>query len=776
MATNDPHERPQLSPAVVALLRQVRRRIRRYVWLEGGAAVVAVLGLAFWATLAADWLFEPPWPARVAILGLVAAAIVVVVFRRLGRRVFVRISDSNVATVLERRFPQLNDSLLTAVACSADDDEPGRTMLAETCREAQRHAAGIDPRLVFNPRPLRRNCGAAALLTISVLSFAVFFSTAMGVWARRALELSDEIWPRTTWLAVVGFPGGVQKVARGSDLEVVATADTQAPRPVPEVVQVRYRTPGGAWGRATMDRRGVARGPEDHFQEYAYTFHSILSDIEFDVVGGDARVSDRRILAVDSPTIGRMLLHCELPAYIRRKQPSLPVTGVMQVPMGSRLTVEASEANKELVRVDVGTMVGDRLDPATVLTASGVGQTSQPPGQIGNLPPGELAADRRGFTYRLGPLWSDTTLQFFLSDTDGITGRDPVSLALVPVPDQPPQVAAQLDGIGASITPQARVPVAGRVTDDYGIGRVWFDEAVDAAKPREFLIARLAEAPTVFPLSAAALEVRDLGVKPGQKVQLSVMASDLCDLGHGPNTAGSERWQLEIVTPEQLRAILEARELVLRQRLEQIIQETTEGRDVLARLRFDAGGPAEPARKPAGRPKTLRPAGAEPGDEEPAESPARQRAVRLLAVQGALTDCRKSTQEVLGLAEAFDDIHKQLVNNRIDTEELKKRLQHGIAEPLHVIAETMFPELDRRLEALQVAVDNLEQGPLLRNSAEREADEILLAMRKVLDRMIEMEDFNEVIEMLRNIIQSQDQIHDKTHELHKQRIRDLLKD
>ena len=116
MAPIDPHGHPQLSPAVAALLGQVQRRIRHYVWLEGGAAAVAVLGLAFWATLAVDWLFEPPRPARAAILALVAAAIVVVVFRRLGRRVFVRISDSNVATVLERRFPQLNDSLLTAVA------------------------------------------------------------------------------------------------------------------------------------------------------------------------------------------------------------------------------------------------------------------------------------------------------------------------------------------------------------------------------------------------------------------------------------------------------------------------------------------------------------------------------------------------------------------------------------------------------------------------------------------------------------------------------------
>jgi hypothetical protein len=446
-----------------------------------------------------------------------------------------------------------------------------------------------------------------------------------------------------------------------------------------------------------------------------------------------------------------------LPAYIGRKQPPLPVTGVMQVPMGSRLTVVATEANKELVRVEVGTVTGDRPEALKVLTAD------------------QLASDRRGFTYRLGPLMSDTTLLFSLTDTDGITGN-PVPLALVPLPDQPPQVAAQLDGIGTAITPQARVPVSGRITDDYGIARVWFDHAVDSQKSRNQTIAELAQAPTVFPLAAVALEVRELGLKPGQKLLLSVMASDRCDLGHGPNTAGSERWLLEIVTAEQLRAMLEARELLLRQRFERIIQETTESRDLLARLRFDPEQAVGPAKKPASRPKASKPAGAEPGDDEAADSPARQRAMRLLTVQGALTDCRKSAQEVLGLAEGFDDIRKQLVNNRIDTEELKIRLQKGIAEPLHLIAETMFPELDRRLEALQVAVDNLEQGPLLRDRAQREADEILLAMRKVLDRMIEMEDYNEVIDLLRNIIQAQDQVHEKTRQLHKQRIRDLLKE
>jgi hypothetical protein len=169
-------------------------------------------------------------------------------------------------------------------------------------------------------------------------------------------------------------------------------------------------------------------------------------------------------------------------------------------------------------------------------------------------------------------------------------------------------------------------------------------------------------------------------------------------------------------------------------------------------------------------------AGSEPGDDEPADSRARQYAVGLLRVQGAVANCRKSAQEVQGVAEAFEDIRKQLINNRIDTEELKNRLQGGIAEPLRRIANPMFPELERRLESLQAGLDDVKTGPALRDKAQQQANEILLAMRKVLDRMIELEDFNEAVELLRNIIKMQEQLHDQTQQRHKQRVRDLLKD
>ena len=49
-------------------------------------------------------------------------------------------------------------------------------------------------------------------------------------------------------------------------------------------------------------------------------------------------------------------------------------------------------------------------------------------------------------------------------------------------------------------------------------------------------------------------------------------------------------------------------------------------------------------------------------------------------------------------------------------------------------------------------------------------------MRRVLDRMIELEDFNEQIELLRAIIKMQLELDEQVKQRHKQKIRELLED
>lgn len=755
MATQDPNLRLNLAPEARTVLGSLRGRIRQYIWLEGSAAAFAWLGVAFWATLAADWFFEPPPIVRAIMLAAVAAVLIVVLFRMIFRRAFVKISDANAAFLLERRFPQLNDSLLTAVLLGDRpiDDKLSEEMLANTCDEAAARIEGVELKKVFNPRPLWLHCGAAGLLAVSIVMFAVMFTSSFGVWTNRVLGLSSDLWPRYCKIKVDGFPDGVRKVARGSDVEIIVKADTRMPR-TPEKAEIRYETEGGARGRVTMDQRGMSQGDEDYYQEYAHTFRGVLSDIYFDVIGGDDRIYDLRIQAVDSPTISRMTLDCELPAYIRRDQPPLPVTGVMQVPQGSRVTVRAEEANKELVSVQVDRIVADLPQTSEIFEAD------------------KLDADHRGFSYTIERLDDNTTLLFTLTDTDGITGRDPVRLVLVAAPDQPPQMAIQLDGIGTAITPLAHIPIVGRIADDYGIARIWFEYGIDDRESESRPIANLPEGPAAFNFTDQAMKVRDLGLKPGQKLTLSVRSSDFCDLGEGENVNGSERWLLEVVSQARLRAMLEARELVLRQRFERMLQEVIETRDLLARLEFESERSDDPAAD--------KPAGSEPGDKpdnrESTDTPERRASLRLLRVQGALSNSRKSAQEVRGVAEAFDDIRKQLVNNRIDTEELKRRLDDGIAQPLHKVAGEMFPELERRIEALQTDVENIQLGPELRNKAHRQADDILLAMQKVLDRMLELESFNEAVELLRNIVEEQKKLKEATRQRHKDKLRDLLKD
>jgi len=815
MASTTIENRPLVAPAVAAVLDGLKLRIRWYVWLYGATAALAWLGLAFWISLAIDYAFEPARGVRLTILAVVGLAAVGVLVHLIFRRAFVPMSRSNMAMVLERRFPKFNDSLLTAVVLAGRELDPAKcnpSMLARTCREAAERIGGLELRRVFNPLPLCLTAGGALLLAVSMAVFAALLPDAMGTWVRRNLLLADELWPRNTRLEIKGFKDGVEKVARGADFDISVRADTSFPK-IPQTVEIRYQVKGGAAGHKFMDREHVADPEKEPFQAYSFTFKGVTADIYFQVIGGDDRVpgpDDERgkqrgddhprqlkIEVVENPTLSAMVLECRYPAYIGRKDRTLPVSGEMRLPAGTQVKLRA-RANKELVRV--------QIDRHIEIDASG----SELRLPLQTIEAHQLTGQRRSFEHWVGTVRENTRLLFTLSDTDKIKTREPVQLKLAALPDEPPHLEVRLDGIGTAITPEARLPVVGQITDDYGLERIWAEASLDQQPLPAQTLAALRKRPTSHTLTDVGIEVQSLKVAPGQKLLLCIKAADLydlkdlqglsvlcalcgiadafdmyeqydlCDLDRQPNVGASERWLLDVVTADQLRAMLEARELVLRQRFERMVQEMTETRDLVAHLTFDTESKksADDSKKTAADSKKSAAAkkSAEPGDEESTESPERRGMLQMLRVQGALSNSLKSAQEALGVAEAFDDIRKQLINNRIDTEELKKRLEDGIAKPLHKIADEMFPELDQRLEKLLEVVSDPQRGPKQRDRAYQQADDIYVAMQRVLDRMIELEDFNQAVEMLRTIIKLQDAMDDLTKQRQKETIRKDLKE
>ena len=175
---------------------------------------------------------------------------------------------------------------------------------------------------------------------------------------------------------------------------------------------------------------------------------------------------------------------------------------------------------------------------------------------------------------------------------------------------------------------------------------------------------------------------------------------DRRDLGSGPNQASGDHYQLDVVSPEQLLTLLEARELGLRRRFEQVIGELEETRDMLVRIRVE--GPEQTASRrstPPTKPRRRKPqtkaraARRTIRATRPSNGCKRIWSLRLLRARQSLLQSQKSAQEVLGIAASFRDIYEELINNRVDTEDRKTRLKEHIAAPLQSIAETQLAEL-----------------------------------------------------------------------------------
>jgi hypothetical protein len=194
-------------------------------------------------------------------------------------------------------------------------------------------------------------------------------------------------------------------------------------------------------------------------------------------------------------------------------------------------------------------------------------------------------------------------------------------------------------------------------------------------------------------------------------------------------------------------------------------------RDLVKRIDLAAAtAPADDSPKPPAGGTT---SGA--GDES--MTPERRRERDLARIGGSRQSATQLAFETSGVAEGFDEILAELVNNRVDTEELTQRLQGGISEPLKEISGDMLPRFDERLGALQtlLAANSPEAAQSLATS-KAEAQAIADAMKAVLDRMLELESYNELVELVRGIISDQDELRQRTIDEQREKLRDLLED
>ena len=281
------------------------------------------------------------------------------------------------------------------------------------------------------------------------------------------------------------------------------------------------------------------------------------------------------------------------PPYMERGPRREPVAGTMPVPIGTKVIVHA-RSNKPLEQVRIDCPTSDaRSTWRKELATDALGKDRStlafefvPFPAVAKGANDKAGKDVLKDASKEPAAARDMTLLFTLHDSDGIANREPIPLALVAVPDEPPLVALRLAGIGTAITPNARVPVTGKISDDYGLARVWFEYAAEglpveakkspspndkapinksaldaspAAKPAKDAekenaaagnltrnqkagaepLVDLPKHPPEWNVADSGFEVAKLNLLPQQKLSLNVKAADLYDLG----PRRTEHWQ-----------------------------------------------------------------------------------------------------------------------------------------------------------------------------------------------------------------------------------------
>ncbi len=196
---------------------------------------------------------------------------------------------------------------------------------------------------------------------------------------------------------------------------------------------------------------------------------------------------------------------------------------------------------------------------------------------------------------------------------------------------------------------------------------------------------------------------------------------------------------------------MERRELALRARLEQTIDETRNLRDTLDLLRrrgFDQ----------------------DTNDALSETEQTRQQQVRRLRVQQSGLQASKTAEELSGIAASLDDILQEMVNNRVDSVDRRERIGTGVRDPLRQIVEEPLQRLRDQILEIENSVADLPKAVQNTAQAVETAEDVLLRLTAVLDKMLDLESYNEILDMVRELIGDQNDLLDETKAERKKRV------
>ncbi|MBX3473872.1 MAG: hypothetical protein KF754_05775 [Planctomycetes bacterium] len=339
-------------------LGQLRSHIR-LTFLSWGVAKVTI-----WAALLTLWLYytdrilQLPGGVRLAFLVAAVVGLVVVAIRSLFYPLSRTLTDEDLALLVEREYPLLNDRLISSLQILKAQEKYKDTASADMIRIMVGEAFDLAGRLRFEQAVRTRRL--VVLLGGSILAMGLVFGHAwldrdnMSIWVRRALG-QGPAWPTLTQLdarilereELPNFPTddvlnvnfsfaakeqvdelgvkGVYEVAMGSDLRFVAEPSGQIPDSA-EIRIVSFTREAGTGRFVQVGNpnvrpmaRGVIKSTDGTERVYfSYNKTNIISPLEqIWIKAGDALAGPFTLRVIPAPELESAIeLRYSFPQYL----------------------------------------------------------------------------------------------------------------------------------------------------------------------------------------------------------------------------------------------------------------------------------------------------------------------------------------------------------------------------------------------------------------------------------------------------------------------------
>ncbi len=407
----------------------------------GTATLVATLAGLVLVQLGLDRLLDFALPVRAALLVIDAVVLGTICWRRLVLPVRRRWHETDAAFALQRQWPALGSSVISAVqlAPGASSDARGAgspALVAALVSEVSEYVAKLPVGRVVSLKPALRRTGIAVLLAVIFAGLAWWQWPLASVLLARA-ALRDVPLPTAT---IVEPETRDLLVAAGTGASVSARAIGKLP------AQGRIEVKLADGERRTLLVSPAAADPA----RFAFTLENVQQSFTYRFYLGDGRGPSFDVDVQPAPLLEQALFEQLFPAYTGRPAINQP-SGALTFFPGSTIRVTA-RASQKLGRIEIR-FAGENAPAPVALTVD----PSNPRSATG-----KFTVPAKGFTGVSLPLAS----------VDGIPAPDSTIYPVTMETDRVPVVTVDTPvAMAETIVVSAQLSITARLSDDFGLGR-----------------------------------------------------------------------------------------------------------------------------------------------------------------------------------------------------------------------------------------------------------------------------------------------------------------